>query len=168
MTVPVTTGGKRGSKRLKNGAIRMVTAPAIIVEPRMPRTPRSGLAAIAAIGLTAAKVTPIMTGIRMPNARPRPSDWISVAMPAANRSALTSSATCSGGSFRARPMMSGTATAPAYMTSTCCRPSASSFGAGRTSSTGWTELCMDYLHSPGSCLGLLLPCEAPRPRDTEP
>src|SRR5215470_657045 len=33
-------------------------------------------------------------------------------------------------------MMSGTATAPAYMTSTCCRANGNNRGAGRSSSTG--------------------------------
>ena len=133
--MPVTTGGKSGISRLMNGAISMVTMPAAITEPKMPSRPRFGSPAIATIGLTAAKVTPIITGSRMPKG-PRPSDWIRVATPQAKRSALTSSATCSGDRRSARPMMSGTATAPAYMTSTCCRPSAKSFGGGSTSSTG--------------------------------
>ena len=134
MIVPVTTEGNSGSSRLTKGAISMVTTPAAMTEPKMPSRPRSGLVAIATIGPTAAKVTPIITGRRMPKG-PMPSDWISVAMPQANRSALTSSATWSGGSLAARPMISGTATAPAYITSTCCSANASSFGAGGTVST---------------------------------
>ena len=59
----------------------------------MPVAPRFGSAAMATMGPTAAKVTPIMTGIRMPKAGPSPSDCISVTTPATNRSALTSSAT---------------------------------------------------------------------------
>ena len=43
---------------------------------------------------------------------------------AAKQAAEISSATCSGESLSARPTMSGTATAPAYITSTCCKPSA--------------------------------------------
>ena len=42
------------------------------------------------------------------------------------------------GSFSAPPTMSGTATAPAYMTRTCWRPRRVSRVGGRTSSTGWT------------------------------
>ncbi len=56
-----------------------------------------------------------------------PSDWISVTTPQANRSALISTATCSGVRLSARPMISGTATAPAYITSTCCSPRAVSY-----------------------------------------
>ena len=65
----------------------------------------------ATIGPTAAKVTPIITGSLMPNQRVMPRLWISVTMPQANRSALISSATCSGVSFKARPTISGTAIA---------------------------------------------------------
>ena len=79
-----------------------------------------------------------MTGSLMPNQRVAPSDWISVAMPQQNRSAEISIATCSGLSLSARPTISGTATAPAYITSTCCRPSVASRPAGSFSSTGWT------------------------------
>src|SRR6476620_7127360 len=35
-------------------------------------------------------------------------------------------------------MISGTATAPAYITNTCCRPSGRSRASGSRSSTGWT------------------------------
>jgi hypothetical protein len=38
--------------------------------------------------------------------------------------------------LQARPTMSGTATAPPYMTSTCCMPSVASLPAGSFSSTG--------------------------------
>ena len=79
----------------------------------------------------------MMTGSRMPN-RQTPTLWISEAMPQTKRSQLIRSATCSLGSFRAAPMISGTATAPAYMTSTCCRPSATSRAGGSRWSTGWT------------------------------
>ena len=61
----------------------------------------------------------------------KPMLWISVAMPQANRSALIRKATSSGDSLSARPRISGTATAPAYMTSTCCRPRVSSLGIGK-------------------------------------
>ena len=68
--------------------------------------------AIATIGPTEAKVTPIITGSLMPNHCVAPSDWISVAMPQQKRSAEIRSATSSGVSFSARPTISGTATAP--------------------------------------------------------
>src|SRR5207244_3107208 len=73
------------------------------------------------------------------------------ANPQANRSAEIRKATSSGGSLKARPMIRGTATAPAYMTSTCCRPSANSRGAGSDWSTGWISVVvvMDYPPSVG-------------------
>ena len=87
------------------------------------------------MGLTAAKVTPIITGSLMPK-RQTPRDWIRVTRPQANRSALMSMASCSLGSFSAPPMMRGTATAPAYITSTCWMPRRVSLPRGRISSTG--------------------------------
>ena len=92
MMVPVTTGGNSGSSRLMSGATRIAKMPAAMTEPKMPSRPISGSPAIATIGPTEAKVTPIITGSRMPN-RQMPSDWISVTMPQANRSALISNAT---------------------------------------------------------------------------
>ena len=44
---------------------------------------------------------------------------MNVATPQANRSALISIAIWSRGSFSAAPRINGTATAPAYITSTC-------------------------------------------------
>lgn len=111
--------------------------PAAIVEPKMSSMPRPGLVPIAIIGPTAANVQPMMTGRRMPKIH-RPSVWISVAMPHENRSALIRNAIWSFGSFSAPPTISGTATAPAYMTRTCCRPSVTSLPVGSTSSHGWT------------------------------
>ncbi len=140
MMVPVTTGGKKRSSLLTIGAMSIETRPAPMIAPKIARAPSTpGIAlANATIGPTAAKVTPIITGSLMPNQRVTPSDWISVTMPQAKRSAEISSATCSGVSFSARPTISGTAIAPAYITSTCCRPSAASRPVGSLSSTGWT------------------------------
>ena len=138
MMVPVTTGGKSGSMRLISGATRMPKIPAAITAPKIAVIPRSGLPAIASIGLTAAKVTPIITGRRMPKG-PTPKAWIRVTMPQHSRSALISRAIWSLGSLRAPPRISGTATAPAYITSTCCRPSAKRRGSGSFWSTGWTS-----------------------------
>ena len=81
------------------------------------------LVAIATIGPTAAKVTPMTTGSLMPK-RQKPRHWINVTMPQAKRSALTRNAIWSFGSLSAPPTISGTAIAPAYITSTCCRPTA--------------------------------------------
>ena len=123
--------------RLTAGAIRMDTTPAPMMEPNSSCARRPGSAvAMAAMGATEAKVTPIMTGSWMPNQRVAPSVWISVISPQQNRSAEISMATSSALSCSARPMMSGTATAPAYITSTCCRPRAASLILGRRWSTG--------------------------------
>src|SRR5688572_8107673 len=121
MMVPVTTGGKKRSMRLTSGAVSIDTTPAPMMAPNSncaPFWPGFALA-MATMGATDAKVTPIITGSLMPNHCVAPSAWISVAMPQQNRSAEISSATSSGDSLSARPTMSGTATAPAYITSTC-------------------------------------------------
>ena len=108
----------------------------------------SGAAAIDSMGPTEANVTPIITGNRIPTPG-KPIHCTSVAMPQANKSALIRKATSSGGNFSARPMISGTATAPAYITSTCCRPSASSRGVGRIWSTGWISVVVVMDFPPG-------------------
>ena len=138
MIVPVTTGGKKRSRRLTKGAISTVTMPAPMMAPKIMRAPSTpGLAlAIDTIGPTAAKVTPIITGSFTPNHWVAPSDCRIEAMPHTNRSAEIRNATSCGSSFSARPTISGTAMAPAYMTRTCCRPSTKRRGAGSTSSTG--------------------------------
>ena len=112
--------------------------PAPMMDPKIRPAPAVPglLLAMATIGATEAKVTPIITGSLMPNHCVAPSDWIRVTMPQQNRSAEISSATCSGLSLSARPTISGTATAPAYITSTCCRPRAVNLPAGNLSSTG--------------------------------
>ena len=93
-----------------------------------------GARPMASMGPTDAKVTPIITGSRMPTPG-RPKLWISVARPPANRSALIRNATWSGGRASARPTMSGTATAPAYITSTCWTASGRSCAGGSRAST---------------------------------
>ncbi|GGC00349.1 hypothetical protein GCM10011572_22940 [Pseudoduganella buxea] len=118
----------------------MASTPAPMPAPKMawaPAAPGTALA-MATIGPTAAKVTPIITGSLMPNHFDRPNDWIRVTMPQQNRSAEISIVTCSGGSFRARPTIRGTAMAPAYITSTCWRPRALRRPRGKRSSTGST------------------------------
>ncbi len=66
MIDPVTTDGKKRSRRLMNGAATMPNTPAAITEPKIACRPSAGLLAIASIGDTEAKVTPIMIGRRMP------------------------------------------------------------------------------------------------------
>ena len=128
---------------------------------RAPSTPGIALA-IATIGPTAAKVTPIITGSLMPNQRVKPSDWISVTRPQQNRSAEISSATCSGVSLSARPTISGTAIAPAYITSTCCRPSAARRGAGRRLVDGVDGACRSWSSPAMCCRGVSSAWRRPR------
>ena len=146
MMVPVTTGGKNRSMREMMGAISIETTPAPMMEPNSNCAPLwPGLAlAMATMGATEANVTPIMTGSLMPNHCVAPSDWISVTMPQTKRSAEISIATWSGERLSARPTISGTATAPAYITSTCCSPSGMSLLMGSVSSTGWTWEVMEF------------------------
>src|SRR5690606_38198398 len=64
MMVPVTTGGKKRSMRLTTGAIAIEMTPAAMMAPKIlpaPSTPGTAWA-IATMGATAAKVTPIITG----------------------------------------------------------------------------------------------------------
>src|SRR5215467_337280 len=101
---PVTTGGKSASRKLTSGATMMVKRPAAIAAPKMVvrRTSGSPIAsspAIASMGPTAAKVTPIITGSRMPKSGVTPTDWMMVTRPQVNRSALTRRATCCGESL---------------------------------------------------------------------
>ena len=146
MMVPVTTGGKKRSKRPITGAISIAMMPAPMMAPKIIRAPSvPGLAlAMATIGPTAAKVTPIMTGSLMPNQGVKPKDWMSDTTPHTKRSAEINRATCSGLKLSARPTIKGTAMAPAYITSTCCKPRTPSFPMGRTSSTAWTVVVLMF------------------------
>ena len=81
MMVPVTTGGKKRSMRLTNGAISIEMTPAPMMAPKIAaRAVGAGIARWPSrpSAPTAAKVTPIITGSLMPNHLPTPSDWISV------------------------------------------------------------------------------------------
>ena len=73
------------------------------------------------IGVTDAKVTPWIIGMRAPIFQ-KPKVCIRVAMPQENKSALIRWTSSAGDKCRAWAMMIGTATAPAYMARTCCRP----------------------------------------------
>ena len=93
-------------------------------------------AAIDSIGPTEAKVTPIITGRRMPtNGRSRTHCTTRREAAGEQVGADEEGDVLAARSFSARPMMSGTATAPAYMTRTCCSPSVRRRGAGNISST---------------------------------
>jgi hypothetical protein len=122
MMVPVTTGGKKRSSRLTTGAMSMLMMPAPMMAPKIARAPSGpGMAlAMATIGPTAAKVTPIITGSLMPNQRREAQRLDQRDQAAAEQVGRDQQATCSGLSLSARPTISGTATAPAYITSTCC------------------------------------------------
>ena len=71
MAVPVTTGAKSEESLLKSGAMNTPKIPEMIVAPKMPGRPRAGLEAMAMLGATETKVTPIMTGSRTPTG-PKP------------------------------------------------------------------------------------------------
>ena len=67
MMVPVTTCGKKRSMRLTIGAINIEMMPAPMIDPKISCAPTLPGFAIAIIGATDAKVTPIITASRMPN-----------------------------------------------------------------------------------------------------
>ena len=94
-----------------------------------------GFIPMAIIGVTAAKVTDIITGRRIPIKRPIPIHCNNVTIPQQKRSELISIAIASFERPSRSPIISGTATAPAYMTRTCCRPSMISFPGDNMRST---------------------------------
>ncbi len=66
MTVPVTSGGKKRTTLDMNGAMSMPKNPAAMVAPKIPCRPIPGMPAMATMLPTAAKLAPIITGMRMP------------------------------------------------------------------------------------------------------
>jgi hypothetical protein len=84
MMDPVTTGGKKRSRREKYGLTKKVMIPATITDPYMAVSPAA--CPIRIIGVTAAKVTPWMIGSRKPTFQ-KPTVWIRVATPQVKRSA---------------------------------------------------------------------------------
>ena len=92
--VPVTTGGKAqhaaDGGRDQDGHHARADDGA---EQQLRAAGPGSAVAMAAMGATEAKVTPIMTGSWMPNQRVAPSVWISVISPQQNRSAEISMAT---------------------------------------------------------------------------
>ena len=139
ITVPVTNGGKKCTMRDINGAISMPKKPAAIVAPKIPGKPIPGEPAMATILPTAAKLAPIITGMRMPMG-PIPSDCTSVAIPATSRSAVIRKAMSSRDRPTASPMIKGTATAPPYISSTCCMLTRIICSRGRRWSTAQGEV----------------------------
>ena len=73
------------------------------------------------IGPTEANVTPWIRGIRPPTG-PNPNVWINVATPHVNKSAVIKRIKSSIGKCIACAIIIGTATAPAYIARTCCKP----------------------------------------------
>ncbi|MNP04886.1 hypothetical protein D3C76_968220 [compost metagenome] len=131
--LPITTGGKNRSRRLNTGARAMVIAPAAITAPKIWLRPNS--LPIMIIGARAMNEQPWIIGRRAPNFQ-KPRVWISVATPEVSKLALISMTICAEVKPRALPRIKGTATAPAYITSTCCRPKVNNWRNGRISSTG--------------------------------
>ena len=122
-----------------NGAISMPKNPAAMVAPKIPCRPTPGMPAMATMLPTAAKLAPIITGMRMPTG-PIPKDWMMVATPATSRSALIRKATSSRDNPAAWPMINGTAIAPPYISRTCCRPTRISWNRGKGSRGGATGM----------------------------
>ena len=87
ITVPVTSGGNSRTILHTKGAINRPKKPAAMVAPKIPVMPTPGMPAITTMLLTAAKLAPIITGMRMPTG-PMPIDCTSVAIPATSKSAL--------------------------------------------------------------------------------
>ncbi len=79
---------------------------------------------MAIIGPMAVKVTPIITGMRIPTG-PIPMAWMMVTIPQAKRSALIRKAMSVLDRPSAAPSTRGMATAPAYITITCWHASRS-------------------------------------------
>ncbi|MCY1443117.1 hypothetical protein D9M71_595170 [compost metagenome] len=116
--VPTTTSGKKRNIFAIKGAIKMTMAPATNMAPNTPGKPKSGLAPMAIIAPIPVNETPIMIGSFTPNQR-TPTVCTMVISPETNRSALIRKAISLLDKFSAPPMISGTAIAAAYITSTC-------------------------------------------------
>ena len=124
MTEPVTTGGKKCSSLLNTPESRKPITPATITAPKMycsPTTPPPASLPMASIEATAANEVPCTSGSRAP-IRQMPSVCSRVARPETSRAAVSRYARSPKGSPSAVPTISGTATTPAYMLMTCCRP----------------------------------------------
>ena len=139
MMVPVTTGGNSGSIRLTKGASRRPKTPAAMTEPKIPSEPDlRSCRAIASIGADRGESD--AHHHRQPDADAGKAErLIRVGDAAGEQVGGDQEGDSCGGRLSARPMISGTATAPAYITSTCCRPRVKRRGYGRTSSTGCTD-----------------------------
>ena len=141
ITVPVTSGGKKRTTLDMNGAISMPKNPAAMVAPKMPCKPIPGMPAMATMLPTAAKLAPIITGMRIPIG-PMPNDCTMVAIPATSRSALIRKAISSRLKPAAWPMIRGTATAPPYISKTCCRPTRINCKRGSRTMAGAAGVCV--------------------------
>src|SRR6478609_8998590 len=134
ITDPVTTGGKNRS----NPDNTNPSSPATRIAPKMARIPsRPPPAALPTDNMeaTAANEVPCTIGSFAP-IQGTPNVWIRVANPDTNSVAANRYDRSAKDRPNAEPTMNGTATTPAYMLITCCRPY-TSIGTGlSTSSTG--------------------------------
>ena len=124
ITEPVTTGGKKGSSRLNTPDRRNPTTPATSTAPKMycnPATPPPASLPMASIEATAANDVPCTSGSRAPIFQ-MPRVCSRVASPDTSSAAVSRYARSAKGRPSAVPTISGTATTPAYMLITCCRP----------------------------------------------
>ena len=124
MIEPVTTGGKKWMSRLNTGVSRKPMIPATRTAPKMvvrPRAPPPAVLPMASIEATAANEVPWTSGSFAPIFQ-MPRVCSSVASPDTSSAAVSRYARSAKGSPSAVPTISGTATTPAYMLITCCRP----------------------------------------------
>ena len=138
ITDPVTTGGKKCSRRANTPDSRNPARPAIRTEPKMarrPSTPPPAEAPTAIIEATAANEVPCTIGSFAP-IQGTPRVCSRVARPDTSRVAASRYDRSAKGSLSVLPTMNGTATTPAYMLITCCRPYRTIGPGLRTSSTG--------------------------------
>ena len=156
MIVPVTTGGKKRSSRLmqrRDAGCAMTPAP--MIAPKISRAPSGpGLARpIETIGPTRGEghahhhrqLDAEVAGRRRRTAGSRRCRRRR-GRPRSGRRRPPAA------SLSTRPTISGTAMAPAYITSTCWRPRVNSFGAGSISSTGWVAVAIGRSPGLGSVL----------------
>lgn len=127
ITTLVTSGGNKGIKRPISGANNVVIKPAAIVAPKIFSRLIFGFILMAIIGVTAAKVTDIITGRRIFIKRPILIHCNNVTILQQKRFELMSIAIAFFERLSWLLIIRGTATALAYMTRTCCRLSMISF-----------------------------------------
>lgn len=120
ITQPLTSGGKKRVTLENTGATSRPSTAEAITAPRMPGSPPPVCKMLTMVA-TPANDTPCTSGRRLPkNGMPRVCN--NVATPPMNRQAVISRPASAADMPAASATISGTATMPPYMVSTCCRP----------------------------------------------